>query len=74
VALVTSRCSPDLWLPCAQRVLPGDRFCAMHRNALDGVVLGLLSETDVFDNVATLTPNPERSGRGDAPKRENSHA
>jgi hypothetical protein len=43
IALVPSCVHKSLWLPCARPVPQGrhDRFCARHREALDGAMLGL---------------------------------
>jgi hypothetical protein len=30
------------WARCPQKAMRGDRFCSIHRDALDGAVLGLL--------------------------------
>ncbi len=42
VALVQSRASAAIWDRCTYRALRGDRFCADHRHALDGAVMGFL--------------------------------
>jgi hypothetical protein len=43
IALVPSSVHESLWLPCARPVPQrrDDRFCALHREALDGAILGL---------------------------------
>jgi hypothetical protein len=42
IALVPTRASAPAWNRCLRRARPGDRFCAHHRHALDGAVMGLL--------------------------------
>jgi len=36
---VHSNENASLWSPCARAPLRGDRFCALHRDAVDGAVL-----------------------------------
>jgi hypothetical protein len=40
IAFVHSRNYDSLWTPCARRAKSGDPFCAEHRDALDGAVIG----------------------------------
>jgi sRNA-binding protein len=42
IALVPTRASAPAWHRCLRRARSGDRFCAHHRHALDGAVMGLL--------------------------------
>jgi sRNA-binding protein len=42
IALVHSAANASLWERCPHNALRGDRFCADHRHALDGAVLGFL--------------------------------
>ncbi len=41
IALVPSSASPLLWSPCARRTPWSDHFCAGHRLALIGALMGL---------------------------------
>jgi hypothetical protein len=41
-AFVPSREAPQMWTPCASPAAVGDRLCAMHRDAVDGALLGSL--------------------------------
>jgi hypothetical protein len=40
IGLVHSRVCDPLWLRCKREASPGDRFCARHREALEGALLG----------------------------------
>jgi hypothetical protein len=42
IALVPSRTSASSWDRCPHRALRGDRFCAEHRTAVDGALMGFL--------------------------------
>ncbi|HET9803460.1 MAG TPA: hypothetical protein VFP96_09495 [Candidatus Acidoferrum sp.] len=42
-AFVPSSVSPDLWMPCTEPALRRGLFCAKHRDAIDGAVLGARS-------------------------------
>jgi IS5 family transposase len=42
IALVQSRASTAVWNRCPEIASRGDRFCAPHRHALDGAVMGFL--------------------------------
>jgi len=42
VALVPSRSSVAMWDRCTRDSLRGDCFCAAHRDALDGAMMGFL--------------------------------
>lgn len=44
IALVPSATQAMIWNPCRQRALRHDSFCATHRDALDGAVLGLCAK------------------------------
>lgn len=46
IALVPTRASAPAWHRCPLRARPGDRFCAHHRHALDGAVMGLLDSKE----------------------------
>ena len=39
-AFVPSSVSPELWMPCNEPALRRGLFCAKHRDAIDGAVLG----------------------------------
>jgi len=40
IGLVHSRACDPLWLRCKREASPGDRFCARHREGLEGALLG----------------------------------
>ena len=42
-AFTPSSVSPDLWMPCMEPALRRGLFCAKHRDAIDGAVLGARS-------------------------------
>ena len=42
-AFVLSPEAPQIWTPCTWPAAFGDRLCKMHRDALDGALLGLLA-------------------------------
>jgi hypothetical protein len=44
IARVRSRTHAMIWTPCTRSALRRDRFCAAHRDALDGAVLGLCAQ------------------------------
>jgi sRNA-binding protein len=46
IALLQSRESATAWEHCTRAALRGDRFCAAHRHALDGAVMGFLDTKD----------------------------
>ena len=50
VAFVRVGKRAQAWSPCARAAIAGDRFCAMHRDALDGAFLGLVPTLDIFDD------------------------
>ncbi len=56
---------PREWLACKRRTRRGDRFCTIHRDALDGAILGLLQWEQLFkgvdrENNAYLIPEKAR--------------
>ena len=62
MALARSRVHDSLWLPCANAALPRDHFCWMHREALDGAILGLHAHRDPAERDAEAVP-PGHDGR-----------
>src|SRR5258708_4728772 len=34
----------EFWMPCTNAAAPFDKFCRMHRDAIDGVFLGLQNQ------------------------------
>ncbi len=42
IAFVHSAAHNELWTPCGRPAPPGDVFCSYHRDAIAGVVFGLL--------------------------------
>jgi hypothetical protein len=40
IALVHSRKLEPFWVPCEREAMPGGRFCARHRESLEGALLG----------------------------------
>jgi hypothetical protein len=42
IAFVHSRDCDSVWVPCARTAKRGDRFCAAHRDSLDGAVMGCI--------------------------------
>ena len=56
---------PREWMACNRRTRRGDRFCTIHRNALDGAILGLLQWEQRFkgadrENNAYFIPEKAR--------------
>ena len=60
IALVQSRASVAVWDRCPRRALRGDRFCADHRHALDGAVIGLLNTKENCHAHAKVRRKPRR--------------
>jgi hypothetical protein len=48
VSFVHSRRHSFSWSRCARRARRGDVFCSLHRDALDGAVLGAFHATESF--------------------------
>jgi hypothetical protein len=48
VSFVHSRRHSFSWSRCARRTRRGDVFCSLHRDALDGAVLGAFHATESF--------------------------
>jgi len=42
------------WVNCQRKAIPGDRFCAVHRDALDGAILGLLGRENNLHAIQIL--------------------
>jgi len=57
MALARSRVHDSLWLPCGNAALLHDRFCRMHREALDGAMLGLHAHRDPAERDAAGPPD-----------------
>jgi hypothetical protein len=58
IALVPSETDPMIWNTCTHTALGNDCFCAEHRDALDGAVLGLCvraSEKEAVGSKAAAT-------------------
>jgi sRNA-binding protein len=63
VALVPSRPSAVTWNRCARDALRGDCFCAAHRNALDGAMMGFLDTKEYRHAQGKKRPNARRKAR-----------
>lgn len=80
VALVHSRAHEDLWTPCVRPPQAGGLLCREHRDALDGVLLGLeSSEVVPQDQPAAYRyilagPGSAAQGRGGGAKAFASHS
>ena len=59
IAFNHSRAVDDLWTRCTLRSLPGDRLCRMHRDAIDGVMIGLVDYEKSNELVYDLSAKPE---------------
>ena len=40
-AFVPSNVSPEFWMPCTAPAIARELFCVVHRDAVDGAMLGL---------------------------------
>ncbi|MGH9758411.1 MAG: hypothetical protein ACRD4M_11800, partial [Candidatus Acidiferrales bacterium] len=74
VALVHSRTHEDMWTPCLRPTQAGGLLCGEHRDALDGVLLGLESSDVVPHDPPTsyryilAGPGPAAHGEGSGAK------
>jgi len=59
IAFDHSPAADDLWTRCMLRSLPGDRLCRIHRDAIDGVMIGLVDYEKSNELVYDLTAKPE---------------
>src|SRR5579863_9139438 len=59
IALVQSCASAAVWNRCTEIALRGDRYCAPHRHALDGAVMGFI-DTKEYRHAQTKYREKER--------------
>jgi hypothetical protein len=76
-ALRPPRKFQNIWMPCERRPVRGDAFCARHRTALDGAVLGLVGaeprqaralakihyKSEIIDDKERKTYGDKKNGR-----------